>query len=102
MAREYIDFLEVALYLTNPPHHHYPPHPHYIIPLNIPLIFIILSKCGGQRELAQRQHMRWTVKTRLMRWTVKTRYMWWTARTSTKSANAVDCDNSVYAVDSEN
>ncbi len=60
MAREYIDFLEVALYLTNPPHHHYPPHPHYIILLllNIPLILIILSKCGGQRELAQRQHMR--------------------------------------------
>ena len=23
-------------------------------------------------------------------------YMWWTARTSTKSANAVDCKNSVY------
>src|SRR5258705_359663 len=87
IAHKYIDFLEVALYLTNnPPHHHYPPHPHYIIllVLNIPLILIILSKCGGQRELAQSQQMRWTVRTR------------------TKSAYAVDCENSVYVVDSEN
>ena len=29
MALEYIDLLEVALCLTNPPHHHYLPHPHY-------------------------------------------------------------------------
>src|SRR5258706_3803640 len=59
MGHEYIDFLEVALYLTNPPHHHYPSHPHYMIPLllNIPLILIILSKCGGKRELAQRQYV---------------------------------------------
>ena len=54
MAREYIDLLEVALYLTYPPHHAHPHHPHYIIRLllNIPLILIILSKCGGHRELA--------------------------------------------------
>ena len=56
-----------------------------------------LTVCGGQRELPQSQQMRWTVKTRLMRWTLKTRYMWWTVRTSTKSANAVDCKNSIYA-----